>query len=113
MMFKKFAKSAVAAAVLVGGLAASANLQPAQAGNAGAAAVGGFVAGALVGTALSQPRYYAPGPVYVAPAPAPVYRYRPAPWTPQWYRYCSSRYRSFNPNTGYFLAYSGHYKFCR
>ena len=29
------------------------------------------------------------------------------PWTPAWYQYCSSKYRSFNPQTGYFTAYSG------
>ena len=35
------------------------------------------------------------------------------PWTPAWYDYCRSRYRSFNPNTGYFTTYSGRQKFCR
>lgn len=51
---------------------------------------------------------YVRGPRYGAP----VY-YRPAPWTPKWYRYCTSKYRSFNPSTGYFVTYSGHRKFCR
>lgn len=40
-------------------------------------------------------------------------RYRPRPWTPAWYRYCAAKYRSFNPETGYYLSYSGRYKFCR
>lgn len=38
---------------------------------------------------------------------------RPAPWTGAWYDYCSARYRSFNPHTGYFVTYSGHRRFCR
>ena len=59
---------------------------------------------------VTHPRYVAPPPAYY-PAPAPVVTYRPAPWTPAWYNYCHSKYRSFNPNTGYFLAYSGQYKF--
>lgn len=93
----------------------------------GAAIVGGLAAGALIGSALSAPRY--PAPVYVAPPPPPVYHhrpaprvyyqqpapvhYRPAPWSPAWYQYCSSRYRSFDPRTGYFRSYSGRYVFCQ
>ncbi|MEO0497810.1 MAG: BA14K family protein [Pseudomonadota bacterium] len=30
-----------------------------------------------------------------------------------WLRYCTAKYRSFNPNTGRFLSYSGQYKLCR
>ncbi len=41
------------------------------------------------------------------------YRYHPRPWTPEWYDYCMSKYRSFNPETGYYRTYSGRYKFCR
>ncbi len=41
------------------------------------------------------------------------YRYRPRPWTPEWYDYCMSKYRSFNPETGYYRTYSGRYRFCR
>ena len=52
-----------------------------------------------------------------APAPAPVYGGpvygSPEPWTDEWYDYCHSKYRSFNPNTGMFLAYSGEYKLCQ
>ncbi|WP_331461909.1 BA14K family protein [Roseibium limicola] len=108
---RKFAKAVAVTAVVVASVATIANVQPAQAGNAGAAAVGGFVAGAFVGSVLSQPRYTAPAPVYIAPAPR--YRHRPEPWTRAWYRYCSAKYRSFNPNTGYFVAYSGNHRFCR
>ncbi len=39
--------------------------------------------------------------------------YRPRPWTPEWYDYCAARYRSFNPETGYYRTYSGRYRFCR
>ncbi len=42
-----------------------------------------------------------------------VYRYRPRPWTPEWYDYCAAKYRSFNPETGYYRTYSGRYRFCR
>ena len=91
---------------------------------AGVAAAGifGLAAGALIGSALSQPRYryygYQPAPVYAEPPPpvvyqtAPVYYARPDPWTPEWYQYCDQRYRSFDPQTGYFLGYDGNYHFC-
>lgn len=36
-----------------------------------------------------------------------------APFTPQWVAYCSRKFKSFNPNTGTYLAYSGKYRFCR
>ena len=38
---------------------------------------------------------------------------RPEPWSDEWYDYCASKYRSFNPDTGRYLAYSGKYKMCR
>ena len=122
----------IAAAVAVS-LAAFAFAGAAQAddhrhhgGNGGNVAAGtalGFAAGAVVGTTLAQPRYYAPAPVYVAPrpvyvAPRPIYVqprpvvYRPAPWSPEWYQYCSSRYPSFNPSTGTVWSH-GMQKFCR
>lgn len=76
---------------------------------AGAATVFGLAAGAILGQGLAAPRYVAPYPV----APSRVVRGAHAPWTPQWYAYCARKYRSFNPNTGYYLAYSGRYRFCR
>lgn len=93
-------------------------------GQAAVAGIFGFAAGAILGSALSQPRYgygyYQPAPVYVAPPPppvvyqpAPAYYARPAPWTPEWYAYCDARYRSFDASTGYFLGYDGQYHFCR
>lgn len=81
----------------------------------GAATVFGLAAGAILGQGLAAPRYVAPYPVaprYVAP-PRRVVRGAYAPWTPQWYAHCARKYRSFNPNTGYYLAYSGRYRFCR
>ena len=58
--------------------------------------------------------------VYVNP---PRYRGQPqrvpytktglAPFTPQWAAYCARKFKSFNPNTGTYLAYSGKYRFCR
>ena len=100
---KTLAKSALAVAMLA--TAAVSTAAPAQARNGQiAAGVAGFAIGALVGAAVTTPSYH---------APAPVYHGRPAPWTPAWYSYCSSRYRSFNPNTGYFVSYSGHHVFCR
>jgi len=35
------------------------------------------------------------------------------PWSPEWYDYCESRYRSFNSRTGYFTTNSGRQKFCQ
>ncbi|WP_425086632.1 BA14K family protein [Stappia sp.] len=63
-------------------------------------------------------RGYRPAPVYdnggYRPAPPVVVGYdRPEPWTREWYRYCSTKYRSFNPNTGRFTTYSGKQKLCR
>lgn len=47
---------------------------------------------------------------YRAPANA---GYRPRPWTEEWYDYCAAKYRSFNPETGRYLSYSGKYRQCR
>ena len=71
----------------------------------GGAAIFGLATGAILGSALSGG-----GREYIDP---PVRSGGYAPWTPEWYRYCSRKYRSFNPETGYFLAYSGKYRFCR
>jgi hypothetical protein len=78
-------------------------------GNAVAAGIIGLGVGAIIGSALT------PREVYVAPPPpryAPV-AYGPQPWSPDWYSYCYSRYRSFNPNTGTFVGYDGYEHFCR
>ncbi|OCP09231.1 MULTISPECIES: BA14K family protein [unclassified Ensifer] len=109
--------------------------------DAWAAGAAGLVAGALIGGAIaSQPRYNGgynervyidPEPEYDYYEPRPVYRARPVyqarpvvvdsygggyrslePWTPSWYRYCSQRYRSFNPDNGTFRGYNGRSYFC-
>jgi len=57
--------------------------------------------------------YAAPPPPPVVYAPAPVYAGRPAPWTPDWYAYCASKYRSFDPGSGTFQPYRGPRRLCR
>ncbi|QDG79280.1 BA14K family protein [Labrenzia sp. PHM005] len=116
-MFKTLATTSAALTIVAGTLVATSS-NTAHAGNGwgvAAGVAGGLAAGAIIGSALSGPRYYAPG-TYYAPRyyrPAPIVTYRPAPWSNAWYNYCSSKYRSFNPRTGYYLAYSGNYRFCR
>jgi hypothetical protein len=66
-------------------------------GYAVGAGVAGFAAGAIVGSALAQPRYN--GVVVVEPS----YGYS------DWIAYCSARYRSFNPHTGLYVGYDGRY----
>jgi hypothetical protein len=104
---------AIATAALIG-TAALALPVMAEAGHGNAVGAGllGLGIGAIVGSALT------PQTVYVAPPPPPPGYYAPAaygppPWTPNWYAYCSSRYRSFNPNTGYFVGYDGVPRFCQ
>jgi hypothetical protein len=61
---------------------------------------------------FGSPGYYAPSyyaPSYYAP-PRVVYY---TAWTPAWYTYCKTKYRSFNPHTGRYLTYSGEWHLCR
>ncbi|MBV6657086.1 MAG: BA14K family protein [Devosiaceae bacterium] len=103
---KTLAAAALSALTIVGATATTTTT--AQANEAVAAGIG-FVAGTIIGGAVaSQPRVYHAHPTHVV-----VHGGGLQPWTPAWYSYCSNRYRSFNPNTGYFLAYSGNYVFCR
>jgi hypothetical protein len=98
-----------------------------------AAGVLGLAVGALTaGVAMApEPEYYEPEPIYREPVrvyrerPVPVRRYyveEPEvvyatgalePWSPEWYRYCEGRYRSFNPRTGTFTGYDGQRYFCQ
>ncbi len=97
----------------------------------------GLAAGALLGSAMSAPEPIGQGPVYAPPPPAypngggyyyepeagapiiynpppeTVITYSPQPWTPEWYAYCSRKFRSFNPNTGTYTTYSGVNKLCQ
>jgi hypothetical protein len=86
----------------------------------------GLAAGALVvGLSAREPAYREP--VY-APRPRPIRDYpityrepevvyadsyaSMEPWTPEWYQYCSDRYRSFNARSGTFTGYDGLKHFC-
>ena len=88
-----------------------------------AAGILGLAAGAIIVGALSQPE-----PVYRS-RPVTVYDYPPAPrqyYEPEviaydeglepcsreWFRYCTNRYRSFNPETGTYRGYDGLNHFC-
>ncbi|MEI2384031.1 BA14K family protein [Breoghania sp. JC706] len=82
-----------------------------------------FGSGPLVGVPYWRygyrpgPYYYGADPYYYSRAPLPPSRYyyrgRPVPGSPDWYAYCASKYKSFNPRTGLYLAYSGKYRRCR
>jgi len=91
-------------------------------GDAVGAGIAGFAAGAVIGGALAGPAYYpapyyyGPAPVYVEPAPVYVAPSRVVvyePWSPRWVEYCGSRYRTFDPRTGYFIGNGGVRRFCR
>ncbi|MTI19120.1 BA14K family protein [Rhodobacteraceae bacterium RKSG542] len=85
-----------------------------SAGEAAAIGVLGLAAGAALANSM-QPDYYAP-PAYAPPPPAyvppPSYGAPPA-WSPEWYSYCSAKYRSFNPSTGTYTTYSGVQRMCQ
>src|SRR5271166_3529153 len=86
----------------------------------GAPAAGGFVAGALVGSALAAPYYYGPGPYYpYYPSPyyppAPAGYYAPGSGPPpagDAVAYCEQRFRSYNPKTGLYIGTDGHLHPC-
>ena len=88
-------------------------------GDAVAAGVIGLAAGALIGSALSQPAE--PRVIYEEPirddryyphAPA-SYRGGLEPWSPEWRDYCSRRYRSFDQRSGTYRGYDGRDHFCQ
>ncbi len=58
--------------------------------------------------AYVAPRRYVGQPQRVPPTKTGL-----APFTPAWTAYCARKFKSFNPNTGTYLAYSGKYRFCR
>ncbi|WP_106753101.1 BA14K family protein [Pannonibacter carbonis] len=113
-----------AGAILLGTLGNSNSAPPPPAYYPPAPAYGGPVYG---GPAYGGPVYV--GPAYgagVQPIPQPGVPVddRPIiahgnagvgyqPWSPAWYDYCRSRYRSFNPQTGTFTTYSGEKRFCQ
>ncbi|GAB4231500.1 MAG: hypothetical protein Kow0032_13760 [Methyloligellaceae bacterium] len=125
---------ALAAALALGGVSDPA---PAEAHSKAGAVAAGIAIGAIIaGTAAHHHRhhhhpryrhhhrhyyYYGPVPRYYVPVPPPAayyppppyYSYAPAPWTPEWYAYCASKYRSFDPRTGTYQPYHGPRRLCR
>ncbi len=83
----------------------------------------GLAAGALAVGIASQPPAYRER-VYVDRYPRPSRYYEREvvyaddyggsmePWSPEWYDYCSDRYRSFNARNGTFIGYDGQQHFC-
>jgi hypothetical protein len=67
----------------------------------GGAAIGGFAAGALLGSALAAPGYYYGDPGYYY---APDVYAGPDPSAES---YCAQRYRSYDPASGTYLGYDG------
>lgn len=47
------------------------------------------------------------------PLPKPVVRRGAEPWSGEWYRYCTTTYKSFNPRTGTYRTFDGKTKFCQ
>jgi hypothetical protein len=60
----------------------------------------------------APPTVYVPAPSGIAPAPA-VLGAMPPVGTAEWYAYCASKYRSFEPGTGLYTTYSGVKRPCR
>ncbi len=104
------ATGAVAGAV-VGGILGSfgANLGKGAAIGAGVGAVGG-TASYSIRWHRAYDDAYARCMGYGTKA---TYSAAPAPWTPAWYKYCSAKYKSFNPNTGYYRVKGGGKRFCK
>jgi hypothetical protein len=80
-----------------------------------AAGILGLAVGIIAATAIDD----TPGTGYAndyPPAPyggaAVAYGGQFEPWTRDWYQYCSTRYRSFDPQTGTFRGHDGYDHFC-
>lgn len=69
-----------------------------NAGAAVAAGIAGLAVGTIIGSAASSPS---------------TYYYSGSPGSAAWYRYCASRYRSFDPRSGTYLGYDGYRHYCR
>ncbi|WP_319533535.1 BA14K family protein [uncultured Cohaesibacter sp.] len=121
-----FTKTIATLAILVSLSATATVTLPTAEAEAAGGRNAAFVAGAVTGLAVGAiathnvhwrgypHRHYRPyyPRRHYRPYRAPHYG-TPRPWTRAWYRYCHSKYRSFNPRTGYFTTYSGHKRFCR
>jgi hypothetical protein len=82
----KIASKPVAALAILA-VATLSDVSPSRAGGGAAAAglIGGFAAGAIVGSALARPYYYGPAPVYVGPPPPAYYDGPPPAYAPACY----------------------------
>ncbi|MEM6665221.1 MAG: BA14K family protein [Pseudomonadota bacterium] len=114
-----FKATAIAAVIAISGAATLSAPGQAEANDAAiAAGIGGFVAGAIVGS-HAQPRYVAPAPVVVYERPVVVHRrarsgkVTPA-GVPVWHaRNCAARYKSYDWNSNTWVSYSGQVRVCR
>ena len=79
-------------------------------GAVAAGVIGGLALGTLAGAAIanSQPSYYGPGPYGPGVPVGNVYGH-----DPNWVSYCASRYRSFDPASGTYLARDGNRYICQ
>jgi hypothetical protein len=105
-MFRKVTAACTALAVL-GSITLAASPASAQRwhrhhGWSGGAALGGFVAGAAIGSALARP-YYAPYPGYTYVEPD----YTVGAASGDDDAYCAQRFRSYDPASGTYLGYDG------
>ena len=81
----------------------------------GAGIAAGVIGGALAAGALAGPRYVEPAPIYVEPAPvygAPVRAYGYGASDVDAVAYCSRRFRSYDPETGTYIASGGVVRAC-
>ncbi|MBX9912040.1 MAG: BA14K family protein, partial [Beijerinckiaceae bacterium] len=80
----------------------------------GAGIAAGVIGGALAAGALAGPRYVEPAPIYVEPAPVYVapraYGYGASDVDAV--AYCSRRFRSYDPETGTYIASGGVVRAC-
>jgi len=127
-MTTSIAKAAALASIIaVGSMANSAPAEAGRGGRAVAAGVLGFAAGAIIAGSVTRHHYghdtyhyddhYAPPrrvyrQQHYYPAPQ-AYSYAPEPWTPEWYDYCHSKFRSFDARSGTYQPYHGPRRFCR
>lgn len=73
------------------------------------AGIAGLAAGAILGGALASPSYSPPRVTYNSAPAAGGY----APGSRGWVRYCSAKYRSFDPQSGTYLGYDGYRHYCQ